>query len=107
YLRIGPRGVLRNANSPATYLNLDRYARLTSLPDGVSAHATPRWERVSSRPRYVWHDHRTHWMTRNALPPMVAADPGVPHTVFRWSLPLRSGDTAVTVRGVLSWNPPP
>ena len=28
YLRIGPDGVWRNANSPATYINLDRFARV-------------------------------------------------------------------------------
>ena len=33
YLRIGPDGVWRNANSPATYINLDRYGR-TTLPAG-------------------------------------------------------------------------
>ena len=37
YLRIGPDGVWRNARSPATYINLDRYApgrRCPSDADG-------------------------------------------------------------------------
>jgi hypothetical protein len=106
YLRIGPNGVWRNERSPATYINLDRYARVT-LPDGVDSHADPRWVRLSTQPHYVWHDHRTHWMTPGLLPPVVAADPGRSHTVFAWRVPLRFGDTAAEVDGVLTWTPPP
>ena len=46
------------------------------------------------QPHYVWHDHRTHWMTQGQLPPAVAADPGRSHTVSEWTVPLRYGDTA-------------
>ena len=63
YLRIGPDGVWRNANSPATYLNLDRYGK-AQLPANADADAEPDWEQVSTEPHYVWHDHRTHWMTQ-------------------------------------------
>jgi hypothetical protein len=106
YLRIGPDGVWRNANSPATYVNLDRYG-LTELPDGVDAEAEPDWVQVSTEPQYVWHDHRTHWMTPNLLPPVVAADPTRSHTVSEWTVPLHYGDTEVAVAGVLTWTPPP
>ena len=106
YLRIGPRGVWRNANSPATYINLDRYGRAV-LPPDAAPHAAPRWERVSSQPQYVWHDHRTHWMTQGLLPPSVAADPGHSHVVFRWTFPIFSGETKSTVTGELTWSPPP
>jgi hypothetical protein len=106
YLRIGPTGVWRNARSPATYIDLDRYAR-TPLPADADPAAAPRWERVSTAPRWVWHDHRTHWMTASLLPPAVAADPTVPHTVLRWTVPMRYAGQAVTVRGVLTWDPPP
>jgi hypothetical protein len=106
YLRIGPRGVWRNANSPATYINLDRYGR-TTLPARADSDAEPAWERVSTEPQYVWHDHRTHWMSENLLPPEVAADPDRSHTVFEWSVPLLHGDTEVTVTGELTWRPPP
>lgn len=44
YLRIGPEGVWRNANSPATYLDLDRFGR-AALPDGVDPEAEPAWSR--------------------------------------------------------------
>jgi hypothetical protein len=106
YLRIGPDGVWRNANSPATYINLDRYGR-TPLPDHADAGAAPEWARVSSEPHYVWHDHRTHWMTEGQLPPQVAADPSRSHLVFAWQVPIEHGGATVLVDGELTWSPPP
>lgn len=50
YLRIGPDGVWENRNSPAVYLNTDRYAQ-TPVPAGVSADADPDWVRVGDRTR--------------------------------------------------------
>ncbi len=105
YLRIGPDGVWRNASSPATYLNLARDGQV-SAPDGVDPRAEPDWQRVSTQPRYSWHDHRTHWML-DSLPPQVAADPDSEHTIIEWQLPLTYGDTPVVVDGELTWSPPP
>ncbi|RBY74604.1 hypothetical protein DQ238_21625 [Geodermatophilus sp. TF02-6] len=106
YLRIGPDGVWRNANSPATWINLDRYGR-TSLPPDADPAAAPEWVRVSTEPQYVWHDHRTHWMSPDLLPPAVAADPTAEHVVSEWVVPMAYGGTPVQVRGELTWSPPP
>jgi len=106
YLRIGPEGVWRNANSAATYINLDRYATV-DVPANAEGGAEPDWVRVSTEPSYVWHDHRTHWMSEGQLPPVVAADPDSAHTVFEWTVPLIHGETPVAVDGELTWNPPP
>ena len=106
YLRIGPEGVWRNANSPATYINLDRLAQVT-LPERADARADPAWVRVSTEPHYVWHDHRTHWMSDSQLPPAVAAEPDRAHTVFEWSVPLVHDGVPVEVTGELTWSPPP
>jgi hypothetical protein len=106
YLRIGPDGVWRNVHSPATYLNLDRYAA-TRLPPEADVGAAAEWERVSTEPSYVWHDHRTHWMSQGQLPPSVAADPTTSHTVIRWTVPMSYGGSPVSVTGELTWNPPP
>ena len=47
YLRFdGGGGVFRNANSPATYLNEERYGGV-DVPTTASKSATPHWERVS------------------------------------------------------------
>ncbi|WP_116450051.1 hypothetical protein [Blastococcus litoris] len=106
YLRIGPDGVWRNANSPATYINLDRYAQV-DLPDNAERGAEPDWVQVSTEPSYAWHDHRTHWMSANVLPPAVAADPSEAHTVFEWTVPLEHDGTDIQVAGELTWTPPP
>ncbi|MGR7025744.1 hypothetical protein [Geodermatophilus sp. URMC 62] len=106
YLRIGPDGVWRNAHSPATWVNLDRYGRATVPPEADPA-AEPEWVQVSTEAQYVWHDHRTHWMSEGQLPPVVAADPTRAHTVSEWTVPMAHGSTPVTVRGVLTWSPPP
>jgi hypothetical protein len=106
YLRIGPNGVWRNARSPATYINLDRFGRV-ELPGQADPAADPEWVRVSTEPQYVWHDHRTHWMSERQLPPQVAADPTRGHTVFEWTVPVQYGDTEVEVAGELTWSPPP
>ena len=106
YLRIGPEGVWRNARSPATYINLDRYGR-TSLPGHADPRAEPDWQQVSTEPAYVWHDHRTHWMSEDVLPPQVAADPTRAHVVSEWTVPLRQGSIEADVAGVLTWAPPP
>lgn len=106
YLRIGPDGVWRNAHSPATYINRDRYGRV-ELPDSASPDAEPEWVQMSTEPHYLWHDHRTHWMSERILPPQVAAAPDREHTVSEWTVPLRHGQTPVEVAGVLTWSPPP
>ncbi len=106
YLRIGPDGVWRNSRSPATYLNLDRYGR-ADVPDSVDVDAEPEWVQVSTQPEYVWHDHRTHWMSEGQLPPQVAADPDRAHLVSNWVVPMTHGDTTVEVAGELTWAPPP
>ena len=105
YLRIGPDGVWRNANSPATYINIRRDGAV-ALPANAAASAAPDWQKVSTQPRYSWHDHRTHWML-SSPPPQVAADPGSEHTIINWRVPLAYGDTAVAVEGELTWAPPP
>jgi len=106
YLRIGPGGVWRNANSPATYINLDRFAQV-DVPAHADGGGDPEWVRVSTESAYVWHDHRTHWMSQDQLPPVVAADPDRAHTVFEWTVPLLHGETPVAVDGELTWTPPP
>lgn len=71
YLRVKPDGnVEENTNSPATYLNRDRYARST-VPAPLNGNGdlpAPAWRKIGSGGHAVWHDHRIHFMGQ---------DPGV------------------------------
>jgi hypothetical protein len=105
YLRFDPQGIERNTRSPATYLNQNRYANVI-LPATADAQATPEWQRISSGHTTQWHDHRTHWMAP-VLPAQVQADPGRPHLLEQWQIPLTVDGRPVTIDGRLSWIPPP
>jgi deferrochelatase/peroxidase EfeB len=105
YARIGPAGVFVNDNSPATYLNVDRYQN-TPVPAGVDAKAPPAWRQVATEPVWRWHDHRVHWMLKS-LPPPVAADPGSPHRISNWTVVLEQGRQRLTATGSLDWVPGP
>jgi len=105
YLRIAPDGVYQNANSPATYLNQSAIGGPTP-PASATAYAPPAWQKLSGTPAVVWHDHRAHWMLATK-PPAVVADPGSPHRISEWSIPLRDGVRQFAVTGTLDWVPPP
>lgn len=108
YLRFTPGdGVYRNTNSPATYLNEDRYGD-AEIPPAASANAEPDWEQVASGDTFSWHDHRAHWMSRTD-PPQVAADPDREHLVSTFTIPLTVDDgasaRAIAAGGELRWLP--
>ncbi|MGE3589355.1 MAG: hypothetical protein AB7L17_16635 [Ilumatobacteraceae bacterium] len=106
YLRISASGVERNIHSTATYLNDDRYARVT-LPPEADNSLPPEWERISSGRSASFHDHRTHWMS-DVPPSQVDADPHRVTVIFeRWEIPLSIDGRAAAIVGDLAWVPPP
>ena len=105
YARVGPAGVFVNDNSPATYLNADRYST-APVPAGVNPAGPPRWRQVSGDPVFRWHDHRVHWML-TTLPPQVAASPGAEHRISSWTVVLSYGGQRLTATGTLDWVPGP
>lgn len=130
YLRIGPGGVEHNRRSPATYLNDDRVRRRISartdvaMPPDVDASAAPEWIRIDTRPRAVWHDHRSHWMSPQP-PGFVQTGPiartlmrvnlvgvigrgGDQTGVFRtWEIPFTVDGRPVALEGTMAWEDPP
>jgi hypothetical protein len=104
YLAFRDGRVYRNARSPATYLNDDRFGRV-ALPDGADPKADPSWQQVSPREEYEWHDHRIHCMSRG-LPPKVRANEDVAQHVFDWTVPARLGGERIAIHGSLDYEPP-
>jgi hypothetical protein len=106
YLRFTAGGdVLRNANSPATHLNEERYGGV-DVPASASKNAAPKWEQIATGRSYEWHDHRIHWMS-TIDPPMVRSDPDRPHRVFGWTVQGEIGAEPLAIRGRLDYSPPP
>lgn len=104
YLAFRDGKVYRNAHSPATYLNDDRFAQVT-LPPQADARADPEWVEVGQRETYDWHDHRIHWMSRS-LPPKIAATKEQAHHVFDWTVPGTIDDRPLKIAGSLDYQPP-
>jgi hypothetical protein len=101
YLLIDQTGtVWRNELSPARWINTDRYG--TTIPLNADASAEPDWREVASGGTYAWHDHRTHWMSKD-LPPAVTGDRA--EVVFPWEFPVRFDGEEVIVGGELVWFP--
>jgi hypothetical protein len=101
YARVLPdRTVQVNTNSPAYYLNDDRYANVT-VPKGLAT--TPHWKLVSRTGRFEWHDHRIHWMSTTDPPQLT--DKSRPTHIFNWKVPISVGAAHGSIAGKLTWVP--
>lgn len=105
YLRflVGGR-VEVNVNSPAKYLNEERYGGVT-VPKNASPKAKPKWELISQGGTYTWHEHRVHWMSTNRPPRVEASGGETLEKVFDWVVPLSVGGNRVKASGTLWWVP--
>lgn len=101
YARILADGAVQvNVNSPATYLNEDRYGEATP-PAGAQARAEPEWKTLDRAGTFQWHDHRAHWMGRG-LPPKVK-DQSRKTRVFDYRIPIAVDGRPGTIAGTLYW----
>ena len=97
--------VYRNAHSPATYLNDDRFGQV-SLPQQANAKAPPAWQEIGQREKYDWHDHRIHWMSKS-LPPRIQAAKDEAQHVFDWAVPATLDGKPLRISGSLDYMAPP
>ena len=101
YARLLPDGSAQvNVHSPATYLNQDRFAKVT-LPPQADAKAAPLWKPYTSTGRLEWHDHRAHWMGAGT-PPQVT-DTSARTKVFDYRVPIVVDGRRSTIEGTLFW----
>jgi hypothetical protein len=102
YVRIAADGTVAvNHNSPAYYLNDDRFAEGVTVPASATPSAPPDWQTVDRTGRFTWHDHRIHWMARSVPPQVKHKDRRT--KVFDWKVPLAVGGRPVAVEGSLFW----
>jgi hypothetical protein len=100
YLRLTATTVDENTLSESTYLNQAMFA---DMPTATSEPTVePKWHRIATSGVARWHDHRIHWMGQTR-PPVVAADPGHPHTVGTWTVHGLAGSTPFDIKGTIEW----
>ena len=93
YLRFLPDGTVEeNQNSPAKYLNEDRFGKV-DVPANADEKAKPVWKKIASGGEYRFHDHRIHYMG-TGTPPQVK-DTSVKTKVFDWKVPMTVGGEPV------------
>ncbi|HEX5146653.1 MAG TPA: hypothetical protein VFV85_06495 [Conexibacter sp.] len=101
YVRLLPDGTVQtNQRSPAVYLNEDRYAT-TPVPPSAKPSDPPQWRTVDKTSRYVWHDHRMHWMSRTTPPAVKDKDKRT--KIFDYAVPLSVGAQRGQIAGTLMW----
>lgn len=105
YLRFAPKGIFVNINSPAGYLNQDRYGKAT-VPKSATPEAAPNWKKLAGGNVWAWHDHRIHYMSPT-FPPAISAAPDQPHHVFDWEVPATANGKRFAISGSLDYTPPP
>jgi hypothetical protein len=105
YLRFAPAGIFVNVNSPAGYLNQDRYGK-TVPPKSATVNARPEWQQLTGGKTWAWHDHRIHYMSPE-FPPKIKAEPDKPHHVFDWRVPATADGKRFFISGSLDYGPPP
>jgi hypothetical protein len=97
---LGDGTVEVNRNSPAFYLNDDRFGAV-KVPATAKPGATPSWQVVDRAGRFQWHDHRIHWMSK--VPPKQVTDKSKRTKVFDWTVPVQVDSTKGAVDGTLFW----
>jgi hypothetical protein len=101
YLRFDPSGdVWVNLNSPAHYLNQDRFADV-EIPERADADAAPDWKQIDDTGVAYWHDHRSHYM--GAGTPAQVEDESTETKVFDYRIPMSVDGAPVAAIGTLTW----
>ncbi|MBV9212682.1 MAG: hypothetical protein JOZ25_03440 [Actinobacteria bacterium] len=101
YAELLPNGTVeQNKNSPAVYLNQDRFAT-TPVPKSVTGKGAPQWQVIDQSGRFVWHDHRMHWMAHTI--PSQVKDKHKKTKIFDYTIPVSVGGKPAAINGTLFW----
>nr|HNH87644.1 transmembrane domain-containing protein [Solirubrobacterales bacterium] len=101
YARVEADGkVFVNLNSPAYYLNEDRFAAV-EVPKRADAKAAPDWKQIADNGTFEWHDHRSHYMGTGT--PSQVTDESKETKVFDYVIPIEVGGEPAKINGTLTW----
>jgi hypothetical protein len=105
YGRILPDGTVEvNERSPAYFLNEDRFGT-TPVPKSASPSAPPQWKVQDKTSRFIWHDHRMHWMAHTI--PNQVKDQHKKTKIFNYSIPFSVNGQRENLTGTLFWRGTP
>lgn len=101
YARVLPDGTVEvNRLSPALYLNVDAFGT-AAVPRFADANAAAQWRVQDRTGRFIWHDHRMHYMA-HGTPPQVK-DKNTKTKVFDYTIPIAVGGQREALHGTLFW----
>ncbi len=101
FLRIGPRGVVSNARSPAYYLGGTNTIR--AVPPSADPQAAPRWQRLSEIPIWAWLEFRARLPARLEQRSVLGPER---RTVLSWTTPMSLDGEPLELTGRVVWIPP-
>ncbi len=104
FLRVGADAVHANVRSPA-WIASARASEGTTPTDVVDATAEPEWVQVADVPRYGWIDPRLSYPDREPSRAVIAT--AEPADVAEWTVPIEVAGDAISVEGVITWQPNP
>jgi hypothetical protein len=103
YARVLADGTVeQNVNSPAYYLNDDRYANV-EVPSSATAKATPKWKVLDRTGSFQWHDHRMHYMGKGT--PGSVKDKAQRQKIQDYTIPISIGSAKGAITGAYWWSP--
>ena len=102
FLRIGPRGVTANLESPDYYLGGAQTVR--PVPKSVHPANEPRWRKLSTVPVWSWLEFRARLPRSADLRSNLGTER---RPILRWTTPMSLGRARLTLEGVVEWIPPP
>jgi hypothetical protein len=101
YAKVLANGTVeQNRFSPATYLNEDRLGT-TPVPPYAKATKPPSWQVLDKTGRFIWHDHRMHWMGTKLPPQVKSKDKKT--KIFDYGIPISLAGQKAKVTGTLFW----
>ena len=105
YARVLADGTVeQNRNSPATYLNEDRLGD-TPVPAFANSKKPPSWQVLDKTGRFIWHDHRMHWMGKTT--PNQVSDQHKKTKIFDYRIPISVNGKQANLTGTLFWRGTP